>query len=730
MLRITNNRVTSQIRGNLNYTRKFSNYTRKFSNAITSESNKKIDDDFNIFSFSLGLRSLIEKPFEFLTEDITKDTCILYYKLIDPEYSNNLKKRLCVLMKNLDKNKRDYRSLYKKIKKTPTTSDNIPKYIYKIYFQTILLKRQLFDFILHELVMIRIAKKIFKELSITFSESDTKRGGGDFYKLIMLILGTIIVTFATNPFSDLGVVEEIIDKEQIINKDFEELKEIGQSMRSRNREQLKDIFAVKSTVTLSNILNGKELSNLRQTIIFEQLSKSLGEINYKYRSYRQDIIDECKSTFAAVANIDNEVAALGTFSELLIHSATSNKVEYSTTLQESVKLMGTELVSSIPDMIKSFTDGVVNGIFSTKDNSEEIIKTTMQNKLNKHIQETAEKLIDEQEQVFSIIAGRLFMDIQCSYMPTPEYKVYKVYKVSPHDKIDIVIETTYATENTGKIVDSLALLISKIKYLEDNSITKPPGTVEVLKLQREKVFQLLRLANYGPFLAIPIDSTTDSTWDAAKFIVDAESKFRTYQVDVFKLIDSFSITKQKSQEHLNAIEQLGKINREAKRAMNEEMWQNFATKWEIAERAGENVIDTAKKTAEGTSEIITTVINSGSDIFLRSATDIVDKASKPFFKLAFMGATGIGLMILFYCAIPLINLYILRNKPPTPATAAPPPPEPKAKGLVLAFDRTFWLKVANKNKKKGGKSQKKRKTSKKSKTYKLNKRNRSFVKRK
>jgi len=707
--------------------RNIGNATRKAVMKVLRKSNK--------YSNNVDLLSI--DHFLILTDKdgIELDMNKLLHNVINPDYSTNLKNRLSILMKTLDI------SYAKYIEELKPRKNFTP--IQSIYFQIILFQRQLIDAILHELVIIKIANKIITnitELDIETlflnKKSGEIRGGGIFEELFLLILGTIVLTFSTNHVSMNDGINEIINKDKV------DLHKLHESTLATNREQLEKIFAVSSVTTILNSKGGETFNALQQGIILQKLSASLNEINEKYQSYRQEIIAECRSSFDAVAGVDQSIAALGSIQELLVYDAANIEPEMLTemTITETTQQIGQDVAAVIPDMIGAFSTGVWNGMFGTKEIVVSQDQSTQKNEdnriaLNTHIEKTANSLVESQNEAFSIIAGKLFMDIQCSYMPTGKYTAFKL----DEDGHKIAVKTEYATQNTGKIIDSLALLMAKIKYLEKSSDEQ---SKKVLKLHREKVFQLLRLANYGPFLAIPTDSESDM-WDAGKLVVDAESKFKSYEIEVLKLFEDFSETKAHSEELLRAISSLAKIDRHTRREMNEEFWKELEVKWEVAERVAKNVQETVINATEGLAETATTVAQSAAGVATDTVGYIVDKSLEPFFKLALMGVTGIGLMILFYCAVPLIRLYISRHTPVAPVVAAPS--ASAAQGVqrrrgrrpqqeqVLHIRRDIWDRVLAQQPQiedaehEGGKSQKRRRTSKKSKTY---KRNRLFVKRK
>jgi hypothetical protein len=664
-------------------------------------------------------------------DGIELDMNKLLHNVINQDYSINLKNRLSILMKTIEIAHSKYvDELNPRKKFTPIQS---------IYFQIILLQRQLIDAILHELVMIKIANEIIAniikldiETLFENNKSDGIRGGGIFEELFLLILGTIILTFASNQVSMNDGINGII------NKDKADLHKLRESTLATNREQLEKIFAVSSVTTILNSKGGETFNSVQQGIILQQLTASLNQINEKYQSYRQDIIEECRRSFDAVAGVDQSIAVLGSIQELLVYDAANIEPEMLTelTVTEATQQIGQDVAAVIPDMVGAFSTGVWNGMFGTKEivvSEEQSTQKDEDNRiaLNAHIEKTANSLVESQNEAFSIIAGRLFMDIQCSNMPTGKYTALKLHE----DGHKIAVKTEYATQNTGKIIDSLALLMAKIKYLEKGSDEQ---TKKVLKLHREKVFQLLRLANYGPFLVIPSDSES-VMWDAGKLVVDAESKFRSYEIEVLKLFEDFSETKAHSEELLRAISSLAKIDRDKRREMNEEFWKELEVKWEVAERVAKNVKETVSNVGEGVAETVADVAQIAADAIIDTGSHIIDKSLEPFFKLALMGATGIGLMILFYCAVPLIRLYISTHTPVAPAAPAAPvqrrrgrrPPQEEER-QVLRIPRAIWNRVLEEQphgenpQHAGGKSQKRR-TSKKSKTY---KRNRLFVKRK
>lgn len=749
-------RLSSQFNNIGNVTRRAINTIAR---ATTTDSNNQIDDDIDFFYFGLTYDSLMHNQLYFLTNKagIESDMNKILDNVSNPNYSKNLKKRLSVLIQNLNKEKKEYATLYKENPQLTST----------YYFQTILLQRQLIDAILHELVMIRIANKIITEMENIFSKSGGIRGGGKVKELFLLILGVILLTFASNEVSMNDGINGII------NKDTADLQNLRDAALKEKKKELEQIFAVSSETTISNSKGGETFNVLQQGIIFKQLSESLAIINEKYKSYKLEIIKECKKSFTSVHGLNEDVASLNSIYELLVYDAATIDSEQlkDLSLTEATQQLG-ESVGVLPGMVGAFSTGVWNGMFGTKEIEISKDQSTQkehdnQEALTAYIEQTAKLLETSQNQAFSIIAGKLFMDIQCSYMPTGKYTVVK-------EGNTIVVKSEYATQNTGKIIDSLALLMAKIKYLKNKPETDK-DTINVLNLHSEKVIQLLTLANYGPFFVIP-SGDIDDTWNAGQFLVEAESKFRFFEVEALKLFEDFSETKEKSKELLRAIHALGELDRNKRRELTEEFWKNLAQKMEIVERAAENV-------REGTTKVAKGIV----DIGLDSTSYFVNRSVEPFFKLALMGATGIGLMILFYCAVPLIRLYISKHTPAAPVETITPkktrsrkpkpnplilptaiadpqigqhpiresqiaPPSiaattvdpqieqhdiadpPKKDRLSIFIPIKHWKKGEQANKQppthEGGKSQKKRKTTKKSKTYKLNKRNRLFVKRK
>ena len=607
-----------------------------------------LPEHFLLISDEYGLKQNIKK---------------IFHLVINPEYSNNLKKILTILLKNLDIKKENFDILIKNIKKKGETTMS-PKYTY-LYFQTILYQRQLIDAILHELVMIRIANKIFQEMKDNFSKSSKAIKGGGLTQLFLLIIGVVVLTL-TKPSSDVVIPTSSSDlktfSSELINKAQVDLQKIKSAHLSENKENLKKIFAVSSSISISTSKGGKQLNPIQTQILTEQLKSALYITNEKYSYYKDDIIEECRRSFSSVGQISPEVSALGSIQDLLLHDAI--KVDIKSLKESSVykttEDISQEVASVIPGMVGSISKGVWSGMFGTTeqeapDSQVETKKESEKQLLNDYIIEKSGELIEGQDQAFSIIAGQLFMDIQCNYLPTAKYTVEQ-------NGDNIVVQFSYATQNTGIIIDSLALLMSKINYLKQSVDTSDEERA-LLNLHSEKVFQLLKLANYGPFLAILSDHSEG--FDAGKLIAEVESKYRSYEVEVLKLFEDFSQTKQQSEELLRAISSLGEITRHKKRELNEQFWKNFETDyWENIERVASNVKEGTANAAKGTA-----------DVFIDTASHIIDKSMLPFLKLSLMGATGIGLMILFYCAIPYIRSRISTQK--DSKKEAPPPIEPQ-----------------------------------------------------
>ena len=190
--------------------------------------------------------------------------------------------------------------------------------------------------------------------------------------------------------------------------------------------------------------------------------------------------------------------------------------------------------------------------------------------------------------------------------------------------------------------------------------------------------------------------------------------YKKYEIEVLKLFEDFSQTKEHSEEVMKATSAMGEIDRKKRQQIMDEFWKNLQLEWESVERVGTNVKEGVTNFAQGTSDIVTDTVG-----------HLVDKSIWTIVKLLSFGASGIGLMILFYCAVPLLRLYISRN---TPAAAV-------GNAGVLRIPRQMWNEVHDRNQQQqqpqGGKSQKKKrktKRNKKSKTHKRNKKSKIYKK--
>lgn len=719
------NRISQSLRPK-NMNRIMNRITRKISNVVDTN---KTDEDLYLLMMSL---SVIPENFLLIADKDGFETDMekSFDSATNPKYSANLKRRLSILLQDLERQKANF-DIFKK--------QTEGKLMF-LYFQIILYERQLVDAILHELVMIKIANKIFNETNKFFpNSSEIKTGGGSLKELIFLIIGSIMLSFS-NPSSQIEISKTVSDlkafsSEELLNKDHSELQKLKDDLLSGKKEELEKIFAVSSEILISKTKR-QELLTVGQTdILIKELKSSLNIINEKYNYYRDDIISECRRSFSSVGQVSSRVSAVGSIGELLLLDVIDVNPE---TLQELTIYQATEEIgqavgSVIPGMVSSLTKGVSKGVWSGMFGISEVAlspekieekKESEKQKINEYIEKEANELIRQQNQAFSIIAGQMFMDIQCSYFPTATYSV-------KNNVDDIIVKFSYATQNTGIIIESLALLLSKINYLMKQSRDSDQNdpNISLLQLHSEKVFQLLKLANYGPFLAIPHDNL--QPFDAGKLITDVELKYRAYEVEVLKLFEDFSQTKEYSEELLKAINSLGEIDRNKKRELNKQFWENVAVNWENVERIGSNVQETATNVGKGIT-----------DVGVDTVSHMVNKLVSPFYTLFMMGASGIGLLAFYYYVTRSgIQKKIETNRRPSAELSAEPSTEPSiqpsdepsSKDLKINLSRLKEKIQAYKEGQiegqiEGGKTRKKR-TKRRYKNKKSYKRNRLFVKR-
>jgi len=609
-------------------------------------------------------------------DGLQKDMERILFSIKDERYSENLKKRAIILMKDLKKQK----FFLNKLIEQKIHKETMLTLIESIYFEGVIKERQLLGSIIHELTIIQIARSFFDKVEQLKSRKQKLKGGGKnpILNLLYLLAGLLLLTLASSsPSSEVLSSSSTspvtsFDVNSVINADNNQLQQLNFDSLQDNKKLLESMFGMTSEVTIdTDKFKDWLFPDGAIEILKIQIDKSLKEINAKYNEIRHDIIDQCKKSFESVSLVSPEIASATSLEQILAIDALKTDIEQLRSdgieldMSTATKEISQTVVAGAVDLVSSFGQGFFAGTSGTKEVAITTAELATKNEedtalLNKHIQTTAQNLVKGDATRFSIIAVKLFSEHLCSTFPTAKYTVTIVDK-------KIHVQFTYANPSTGDLINNLSLLGLKIDYLLKDEKISSENDKKLLGLYNEKVFQLLELANYGPFLSTP---PGEEIYDAGVYVTYANNKYKEYYVKVLQLLEDYFTTKKHSQELTEAMQTLGTITRASRRAESNEYWENLAPLLEDIQRAGANVKDAATNVTKGAADVVGDTIS-----------HTVDKITGPFYKIAFMGATGIGLMVLFYCAVPLIKLYISQKSKEHKSSGyktLPPPPPSKA----------------------------------------------------